>query len=190
MSAKYSPPSRNYPQELPDYWVFEDESIRTDLRSLSDAELNELGWYGPITMPEDIVGYNEYTHSYTWNTQTCSFDIEELSQEEKEKKVNYSFFWNLLVHGAGTRVDGEVINNGIAYTKIKSSAKTSLEVNVIVTEFISYISDAKNGNPDKEKIQETLLELLSTINFTPDELGELESAFNQSGMFTTYSLPN
>tara|TARA_Y100000004_G_scaffold180723_1_gene225647 strand:+ start:450 stop:1016 length:567 start_codon:yes stop_codon:yes gene_type:complete len=187
--AQYSPPNGDYPQELPDRWVFENGSIRTDLRSLSDTELNELGWSGPITMPEDIVGYNEYTHSYTWNTQTRSFDIEELSQIEKEKKVDYQYFWDLLVYGAGTITDGVITNDGIAYTKIKNTAKTSLEVNVIVTEFISYLTDAKNGKVYKDKIQETLTELFSAVTFTTGELEEIQNAFNRSGMFTTYTLP-
>ena len=50
MNFLYSPPSGDYPQELPDRWRFGDGTVRTDLRILSNLELAALGWTGPITM--------------------------------------------------------------------------------------------------------------------------------------------
>ena len=35
----YSPPTGNTPQELPDYWRFENKAIRKDLTEIDDAEL-------------------------------------------------------------------------------------------------------------------------------------------------------
>lgn len=84
--GQYSPPSRNYPQELPDYWRFEDGTIRTDLPELSDEELVNLGWNGPIQMPP-TPGTSYFTHYYEWNSETLSFDAFELSELEKKKEL-------------------------------------------------------------------------------------------------------
>jgi len=174
--ASYSPPSRNYPQELPDYWRFENGTVRTDLQTLTNTQLRELGWHGPITMPQDIPGTSYFTHNYTWNPDTLSFDVEEVEQYEKRRRVDYKEFWNGLINGSG------------AYQKIKDSAKTSLEVNTTVTEFIALLSDAKTGNANVEKIQEVLTEILSSVTFTAGELTEIQDIFVSSGMFTVYTL--
>jgi hypothetical protein len=194
MSKLYSPPSRNYPQELPDYWKFEDGTIRTDLQELSDEELEALGWHGPITMPEDIEGTSYYTHDYIWNRETLSFVVVEVDEYTKQRRVNYKQFWNFLVNGVSIGdidENGEPIvatTGGIAYQKIKDTAKVSLEVNVIATEFIALLSDAKSGDANIEKIQGVLLEILSTISFTAEELAEIQQAFTESGMFSVYTL--
>lgn len=49
MNLLYSPPSGDYPQELPDRWRFGDGTVRTDLQSISNEELISLGWSGPIS---------------------------------------------------------------------------------------------------------------------------------------------
>jgi hypothetical protein len=49
MNLLYSPPSGDYPQELPDRWRFGDGTVRTDLQSISNEELASLGWTGPIS---------------------------------------------------------------------------------------------------------------------------------------------
>jgi len=48
----YSPPNGGHPQELPDRWKFADGTVRTDLKSLSNADLLSLKWIGPITQPQ------------------------------------------------------------------------------------------------------------------------------------------
>ena len=40
----YSSPDKGYPQELPDRWKFADGTVRTDLKTLSDDELNAIGF--------------------------------------------------------------------------------------------------------------------------------------------------
>jgi len=47
----YCPPTGNSPQELPDYWRFENKVIRRDLREIDDAELHLWGWEGPFVPP-------------------------------------------------------------------------------------------------------------------------------------------
>lgn len=172
MSNLYSPPSRNYPQELPDYWKFEDGTIRTDLQTLSDNELHALGWHGPIEMPSQE---SYFMYKIEWNSDTLSFDYTELDDYEKRRRVNYQKFWSDLLEGN-------------AYQKIKSEAKVSLDANVLATEFIAHISDAKNSHANIEKIQEVLLDIMSNIPFTAEELEEIETVFVESGMFAIYTL--
>lgn len=174
LRGQYSPPSRNHPQELPDYWRFEDGTLRTDLPELSDKELHKLGWHGPIEMPP-LSGTSHYTHTYEWNSETLSFNAIELNQYEKEKRVNYQRFWDLLL-------------DTNAYVTIKSTASQSLSANTLATEFIALLNDAKRGNANVKKIQEALLEIVSTISFTTEELQEIQKVFTETGMFAIYTL--
>jgi hypothetical protein len=172
--GQYIPPSGNYPQELPDYWRFSDNTLRTDLPELTDEQLAELSWIGPIAMPP-LEGTSYFTHSYEWNSETLSFDATELDEFEKRRRVNYQLFWDLLLNKA-------------AYSTIKVVSSQSLEVNTLTTEFIAFMSDAKRGKANVEKIQQILTEIVSGIPFTPEELAEIQEAFTRSGMFVVYTL--
>jgi hypothetical protein len=168
----YSPPNGNDPQLLPDYWrPTSGEEARTDLPDLTDAELNALGWKGPIA----DVSFDFYTQDKVWNKETREYDILEIDQNEKEKRVNYQQFWDLL------------LDTG-AYTTIKSVSAQSLEANTLATEFIALMSDAKGGKANVEKIQQILTEIVSGIPFTEEELTEIQEAFTESGMFSIYTL--
>lgn len=167
----YSPPNGAEPQILPDYWKnAPDEEPRTDLPDLNDTELNSLGWKGPIELNID-----NYTHYNVWNTQTREWDILELSQEEKEKRVNYQKFWDDLIDTS-------------AYAKIKATASQSLLANTLATEFIALLTDAKNNRANVTKIQSELLEIVENIPFTIEELAEIQTAFESSGMHSIYTL--
>ena len=171
----FSPPNENDPQMLPDYWRDSPNSpVRTDLPDLTDAELNTLGWKGPIAMPP-LEGTSYFTHSYEWNKETREYDATELDEYEKRRRVKYQQFWDLL------------LNTG-AYTTIKSVSSQSLEANTLATEFVALMSDAKAGQANVEKIQQVLTKIVSGIPFTAQELGEIQTAFTQSGMFTVYTL--
>jgi hypothetical protein len=183
----FSPPNGNHPQAIPDYWRENPgDEVRTDLPELTDEELNALGWKGPIQMPP-FPGTSFYTHNYEWNTETREYDATELDEYEKRRRVDYIKFWDLLINGTFNE-DSGTFSGGNVYQKIKSDSKTSLEINVLATEFIALITDAKQGNANVEKIQESLVELVTSISFTPEELAELQQIFMQSGMFAVYSL--
>jgi len=171
----FSPPNGNHPQMIPDRWRENPgDEIRTDLPELTDEELNALGWKGPIQMPP-TPGTSYYTHNYEWNTETREFDATEVDEFEKRRRVDYKRFWDNLL---GSSV----------YQTIKSEAKLSLEANVLATEFIALLSDAKQGNANVEKIQESLTEMVTSVSFTAEELAELQQIFIQSGMFAVYSI--
>ena len=147
------------------------EEIRTDLPDLTDAELNAIDWKGPIA----DVSFDFYTQDKVWNKETREYNILELDQNQKENKVNYQQFWDKL------------LNTG-AYTTIKTASTQSLQANTLATEFIALMSDAKRGQANIEKIQQILTEIVSGISFTPGELGEIQEAFTESGMFAVYTL--
>ncbi len=171
----YSPPDGNHPQLIPHYWKSSpNDEPRTDLPQLSDEELNALGWKGPIEKPP-LPGTSYFTHRYEWNKETRSYEATELSQYEKERKVDYQKFWDDLI-------------NTDAYTTIKSLAKQSLEVNTIATEFIALLGDAKNGRANVSKIQEVLTDIITSVPFTQEELAEIQTAFTEGGLYSIYSI--
>jgi hypothetical protein len=173
----YSPPNGNDPQLIPDYWrATPSTEPRTDLPELNDVQLNALGWKGPIQFPE----YDLLTHERVWNRETRSFDVIERSfpldpTPSLVRPVDYKRFWDSLLDSS-------------VYQTIKSEAKLSLEANVLATEFIALLSDAKQGNANITKIQESLTEIVTSISFTAEELAKLQQIFMESGMFAVYSL--
>ena len=173
--GRYSPPNGNDPQTIPDLWrPAPGEEIRTALPDLTDAELNALDWKGPIQMPP-FAGTSYFTHDHQWNKETREYDATEIQEYEKQKRVQYQQFWDKL------------LNTG-AYTTIKTASTQSLQANTLATEFIALMSDAKGGKANIEKIQQILTEIVSGIPFTTEELGEIQEAFTQSGMFAIYTL--
>lgn len=173
LRGMYSSPNGEFPITLPHYWKDKD-NVTHDLWELSDSELIDIGWKGPIETPDPKM---RFTHLVSWNSETREWDTLEFSYEEKLKLIDYKEFWKLLT-----------LSN--AYNKIKLLSKQSLEVNTVVTEFISLLTDAKLDNNDAnvEKIQEGIFDILENISFTDEELKEIEDAYLRSGMFSVYSL--
>lgn len=175
LRGMFSPPNKKEPQLIPDYWKETPTSLPvTNLPDLTDEELNSLGWKGPIQTPP-LPGTSYLTHKFIWNQSTREYEAIELSDYEKRLSVNYQYFWDKLL-------------DSLAYAKIKSESVQSLATNTIVTEFIALISDAKQGKPNVEKIQSSLLEILSAISFTDDELSEINLILTESNMLSIYSL--
>ena len=68
-----------------------------------------------------------------------------------------------------------------AYGSIRTAAKTSLSVNVVATELLALLGDAKNGRVIEAAIQASLTELDAEVPLTQtdqDELNALFSNFN------------
>lgn len=99
MYKLYSPPSGSFPQELPQYWRFDNGEVRTDLPTLTDAELFKLGWTGPYQypvakntlMPDEPYDYDPETHSVIWNSGERKFQIVERSETEIEESAFIPF---------------------------------------------------------------------------------------------------
>ena len=169
----FSPPNGAEPQAIPDYWRESPSSPPvTNLPDLTDEELNSLGWKGPFF--NNFV-YNKNRQKIVWNRETREYNTVEIDNITKIKLINYLEFWNLLL-------------DSFVYTRLKNLSKESLEVNVLLTEFIALISDAKSGNANIQKIQDSILDLLDVSNFTEEELVQIYNIFVETGMNNTYVL--
>ena len=62
------------------------------------------------------------------------------------------------------------------------------KINILVTEFISLIGDAKNKNADEIFIQNCISEIISKIPLSPEDFLEVQEIFARSGMSSVYSL--
>jgi len=73
-----------------------------------------------------------------------------------------------------------------AYGSIRTAAKTSLTVNVVATELLSLLGDAKAGRVQEAAIQASLTELDTEVPLTQDDRDELNALFGNFNL--PYSL--
>jgi hypothetical protein len=149
----YSPPTGGHPQELPDRWKFADGTVRTDLKSLSNADLLSLGWVGPITQSQPFTkqldengdpildedgnpviegDYNPETHKTVWYRAARKYVVVENHIDE----APYD--------------SGKLVSNvgGIAdWNTFKQSAVASTKLNTFVAELMSVAPVAATALP-------------------------------------------
>ena len=172
----WSPPNGAAPQMLPDRWRNNPgDAIVTDIPDKTDDELVALGWL-KVDMPSYATnGAAFFNNSYSWNSSTKTYDATELNESEKRNNVEYQSFWNLLL-------DTDV------YVTMKTASSTALAANTLLTEFISLLGDAKRGGANTTKIQASITGILAGITFSADELAELQTLFDSTGMSAIYTL--
>ena len=174
----WSPPNGAAPQMLPDQWRNNpgDELIY-DLPEKTDDELIALGWKKSHMPGYPTHGVAFYNNEYNWNSETREWDPTELEDGEKELRVDYRRFWNNLL-------DADV------YVTMKTAASTTLAANTLLTEFIALLDDAKRvkGNANTLKMQASISGILAGITFSADELAELQTLFDKTGMSAVYTL--
>ena len=73
-----------------------------------------------------------------------------------------------------------------AYSSIRTAAKTSLAVNVVATELLALLGDAKAGRVQEAAIQASLTELDTEVPLTQDDRDELNALFGNFNL--PYSL--
>ena len=172
----WSPPNGAAPQMLPDQWKDNPEDeLRTDLPDKTDDELVSLGWKKVDLPSYTINGAAYFSNSYDWNSETRVFDATELETHEKKERINYNEFWEDLL-------DTDV------YTTMKTAASSALAANTLLTEFIALLDDAKRGLGNTAKIQASITGILAGITFSTDELAELQTLFDSTGMSAVYTL--
>lgn len=89
----YSPPNGDFPQGLPDYWKFDDGTVRTDMKELVTRAINELGWTGPYAYPvpknqddeTQTFDYDPETQKFIWDNIELKFYIVDMDEDE----INY-----------------------------------------------------------------------------------------------------
>ena len=172
----WSPPNGAAPQMLPDQWKDNPEdALRTDLPDKTDDELVALGWL-KVDLPSYTTnGAAFFSNSYEWNSSTRVYDATELETYEKEQRVDYDKFWTDLL-------DTDV------YATMKTAASSALAANTLLTEFIALLDDAKRGSANTTKMQASITGILAGITFSTDELAELQTLFDSTGMSAVYTL--
>ena len=177
-----------YPKEIVGTYTSVYPALFTHLELLSDAELEELEFY-PIELPEGLykIQNNEgkyppseyWTHSYDWYRPTMEFIVKEKTLEEIQNSIDYLLFW-------------EDFSETSVYDKIREASMNSLPVNTVATELISLFMEVRNGNIKVNKIQNCLDTIFANVQFTTEELQQIQEIFVGTGMNYQYTinLPN
>lgn len=71
------------PQPLPEKIVLSDGRKRTDVSTFTDVEIQDAGFTGPYEVPQ----YNQEYQRVLWNSETLSFSLENISEEELWDRV-------------------------------------------------------------------------------------------------------
>lgn len=171
------------PQPLPSRIRLADGSTRTSLSTLSQAQLESLGFTGPYTPPS----YNAATQKVVWNSQSLQYNIVALTQEELDaiaaqdlqnriNNIDYIGFWNSLVQSP-------------LYNKLRLAASQDLGANTFCTELIALFADAKAGYSNVPIIQLYFTILFFIFTFTEQELQDIQTLFESYNMLDVYTLP-
>ena len=113
----------------------------------------------------------EYKAFVAIGTETAA----EYDPKRSEAVIDYVRFWVGLISSE-------------YYMKVRSSASTSLPVNVVATEFIALIGDAKSGLRIDSLIQQSFNELLSLVIPNESDIVYLEQLLIDSGLSELYTL--
>jgi len=73
----------NYPEKLPGKIRLSNGYSRTDSSTFTEKEIADAGYTGPYTIPD----YNQNYETLSWNSNTLSFSVNAISDEDLWKKV-------------------------------------------------------------------------------------------------------
>ncbi len=155
-----------------------DGVTRTDPSSFTAAELNRAGYTGPFRKPS----FDPETQIVRWDGDRYS--VLELSTEELEERriakakaaADYRGFWKSLLSSS-------------VYQTLRMAAAADLGANMLVTELIAALSDAKMGEPNETVIGAAMGELLESLNLPSDDLDALYAALKAYGLYELYPIP-
>lgn len=183
-NKKYYSYKTFYPEEISGSYTTVYGEVFNNLEELTDAELEELGFV-LVELPEGLYKIKNqegkyppeeyWTHSYTWYRPTMEFIVGEKSLEQKISQIDYNRFWNDFSETS-------------AYDRIRNESMTSLPVNTIATELIALFVDAKNKIIKVNRIQSSLNFIFANIQFTQEELLEIQEIFIGTGMHYQYTM--
>lgn len=161
--------------------LFEENPNTSFPDTIPQSVLIEYGVYEVIenekpiynTLTQTIYKGTPYILNDSWNVDWL---IRDLTVEELHSKVNYVEFWNTLIQDS-------------TYQKIKQQASQSLPINVICTEFISLMSEAKMRSANPILIQMTIDELINALSLTTQEYDQIQLLMSSGNMNLIYTLP-
>ena len=151
---------------------------RTDSSSFTAEELNQAGYTGPYQKPS----CDPTTQVVVW--QGTGYAVVDLADSEIEKRrldavkagADYRGFWRALLSSP-------------VYQTLRTAAATDLTANMLVTELIAALSDAKLGEPNEEIIGSAMTELLEELALPGDEVEMLYYALKANGLYELYPIP-
>ena len=170
------------PKILPFRQFLDDGTTKTSLNELSKEELEELGFFGPITKPS----YNKNTQKIVWNKN--KYEVIDLSEEEiKEKKyierkeelkkVDYYSFYKMFFSSK-------------IYEKLRRKSLESPLFNILCNEIFVIFDDRKSNKLDSSKIQKYINILFFTLDPTEEETEQLKNIMSDSNLNILYSIPD
>ena len=151
---------------------------RTDSSSFTTEELNQAGYTGPFQKPS----CDPATQIVVW--QGTGYAVLDLADSEIEKRrldavkagADYRGFWRALL-------------SSTVYQTLRTAAAANLTANMLVTELIAALSDAKLGEPNEEIIGSAMQELLEELALPGDEVEALYYALKGYGLYELYPIP-
>ena len=155
-----------------------DGVTRTDSSSFTAEELNRAGYTGPFQKPS----FDSDTQIVRWEGDRYS--VLDLAPQEIEARritkakaaANYRGFWKALLSSP-------------VYQTLRMAAAADLGANMLVTELIAALSDAKMGDPNETVIGAAMEELLESLNLPADDLDALYAALKAYGLYELYPIP-
>ena len=151
---------------------------RTDSSSFTAEELNQAGYTGPFQKPS----CDPVTQVVVW--QGTGYAVVDLADSEIDKRrldavkagADYRGFWRALLASP-------------VYATLRTAAAADLTANMLVTELIAALSDAKLGEPNEEIIGSAMTELLEELALPGDEAEMLYYALKANGLYELYPIP-
>ena len=151
---------------------------RTDSSSFTAEELNQAGYTGPFQKPS----CDPTTQVVVW--QGSGYAVLDLADSEIEKRqldavkagADYRGFWRALLASD-------------VYQTLRTAAAADLTANMLVTELIAALSDAKLGEPNEKVIGSAMQELLEELSLPGDEVEALYYALKANGLYELYPIP-
>ena len=166
-----------YPQPLP-FRIEVDGLPRTDPSSFTEEEIYRAGYRGPVTIP----GYDGSTHRLYWNgdefevVPLAQWEIDAAKEAALRGRVNYEQLWQVL---KATSV----------YQTLRQAAASDLPANMICTELLVALSDARAGKADENAIGALLGQLLEALPLTKEDEDGLYAALKAGGVEWLYTIP-
>lgn len=152
--------------------------LPSELSLKTPEELAELGYSGPFEAPV----YAPRTQKLTWDGS--AWHVIDLTEAEIEAQTNKKLL---------ERADFVTFSAKLPYTEfyknLKIAASTSLYVNVLCTELISQLTDAKLGHPDLVSLNSLIVELDKELSFPEPLKAELWSLLNDCGLYPLITVP-
>lgn len=155
-----------------------DGVTRTDPSSFTAAELDRAGYTGPFQKPS----YDPETQIVRWEgdrysvLDLASQEIEARNVAKAKAGADYRGFWKALLSSP-------------VYQTLRMAAAADLGANMLVTELIAALSDAKMGDPNETVIGAAMGELLESLNLPSDDLDALYAALKAYGLYELYPIP-